>query len=221
MNECLSPTEFLPHLFLDKEEDFEELCHLIILDPTWLMTAMKGVVELGSKSAEEVESESDVGRLSTSQVLKFERESIADLEVFSACWKLPVESLPKGSITVRQLCLIFQAYCLIFPVQCESVSASGQPESQFIVPCKLPFTIQDDYVYQLSKFYATFFFDFYDFLPDEIYHRLICLAWKNSKPLGRQEIVNRVSKRSCFFVNLEMTNWLIEHEYQRLKIMVE
>ena len=186
------------------------------------MTAMKNVVELGSKSAEEVESESEAGRLSTSQVLKFERDSIADLEVFSACWKLRVESLPKGSITVRQLCLIFQAYCLIFPVQCEGVSAAGHPESQkFIVPCKLPFTIQDDNVYALSKSYVTFFFDFYDFLPDEIYHRLICLALKYSKPARGQEIVNRMSKRSCFFVNLEKTNWLIEHQYQRLKIMVE
>ena len=190
MNECLLLAEFLPRLFLDKEEDFKELCHLMILDPTWLMTAMKDVVELGSKSAEEVESE--VGRLSTSQVLKFERDSIADLEVFSVCWKLPVESLPEGFISVRQLCLIFQAYCLIVPVHCEGVSTADQPESQkFIVPCKLPFTIQDDNVYQLSKSYATFFFDFYDFLPDEIYHRLICLAWKNSKPARGQEIVNK------------------------------
>ena len=90
MNACFF-AEFLPRLFLDKEEDYDELCHLIILDPTWLMTAMKGVVELGSKSTDEVESASDVGRLSTCQVLMFERDSIADLEVFSACWKLPVE----------------------------------------------------------------------------------------------------------------------------------
>ena len=179
------------------------------------MTAMKGLMELGSNSAE-------VGRLSTSQILKFKKDSIADLEVLSACWKLPVESLPRGSITVHQLCLIFQAYCLIFPVHCEGVSAAGQPESQkFIVPCKLPFTIQDNKdVYQLSKSYATFFFDFYDFLPDEIYHRLICLAWKKSKPARGQDIVNRLSKRSCFFVNLEKTDWLIEHEHQRLKFMV-
>ena len=185
------------------------------------MTAMKDVVELGSKNAEEDESEGNVRRLSTNQVLKFKRDSIADLEVFSACWKLPMESLPRGSITMHQLCLIFQAYCLIFPVQSEGMSAAGQPESQkFIVPCKLPFTIQDDNVYELSKSYVTFFFDFYDFLPDEIYHRLICLAWKNSKPARGHEIVNRMSKRSCFFVNLEKTNWLIEHEYQQLKIMV-
>ena len=212
MNACFA--EFLPRLFLDKEADYKKLFHLIILDPTWLMTAMKGLMELGSNSAE-------VGRLSTSQILKFKKDSIADFEVLSACWKLPVESLPEGSITVHQLCLIFQAYYLIFPVHCEGVSAAGQPEShKFIVPCKLPFTIQDDSIYQRSKSYATFFFDFYDFLPDEIYHRLICLAWKNSKPARGQVIVNRVSKRSCFFVNLENTNWLIEHEYQRLKLMV-
>ena len=169
------------------------------------MTAMKEVVELGSKNAEVCE------RLRTDQVLTFKKDSIADLDVFSACWKLSVESLPKGSITVHQLCLIFQAYCLIFPVQCEGVSAAGQPESQkFNVPCKLPFTIQDDDdVYKLSESYATFFFDFYDFLPDEIYHRLICLAWKNSKTVREQENVNKLSKSACYFVNLEKTNRLI------------
>ena len=185
------------------------------------MTAMKGVVELGSKCAEEVESESDAGRLSTTQVLRFKRDGIADLDVFSACWKLPVESLPEDSITVRQLCLIFQAYCLIFPVQCEDVSAAGPPESQkFIVPCKLPLTIQDDNGYRLSECFVTFYFDFYDFLPDEIYHRLICLALKISKTKKGRHLVNKLSKRSCFFANMEKTKWLIEHEYQQLKVMV-
>ena len=171
---------------------------------------MKEVVELGSENAEVRK------RLETDQVLMFKKDSVADLKVFTACWKHSVESLPKGSITVHQLCLIFQAYCLIFPVQCEG------PESQkFIVPCKLPFTIrEDDDIYKLSESYATFFFDFYDFLPDEIYHRLICLAWKNSKTVREQENVSKISKTACYFVNLEKTNWLIEHEYQQLKIMV-
>ena len=181
--------EFLPRLFLDKE-DYKKLCHLIILDSTWLMTAMKGLMELGSYSAE-------VRRLSTSQILKFKKDSITDFKVLSACWKLPVESLPEGSITVHQLCLIFQAYCLIFPVHCEGVSAAGQLESQkFIVPCKLPFTIEDNRIYKLSESFVTFYFDFYDFLPDEIYHRLICLAWKNSTVERQEKLGNRLSKRS-------------------------
>ena len=185
------------------------------------MTAMKDVVELGSKCAEEVESESNIGKLTTSQKLEFKRDSIADLDIFSACWKVPMESLPKGSITVHQLCLIFQAYCLIFPVQHESVSATSQQESRkFIVPCKLPFTIEDDRIYKLAESFATFYFDFYDFLPDEIYHRLICLAWRNSKVERQEKLGNGLSKRSCFFINLGKTSWLIEHEYQRLKIMV-
>ena len=133
-----------------------------------------------------------------------------------------MESLPEGFISVRQLCLIFQAYCLIVPVHCEGMSAAGQLESQkFIVPCKLPFTIQDDRIYKLSECFVTFYFEFHDFLPDEIYHRLICLAWKSSKVVREDKVGNRLSKRSCYFVNLERTIWLIEHEYQRLKIMVE
>ena len=200
--------EFLPRLFLDKDEDYKELCDLIILNPTWLMTAMKGVVELGSKTAENVEC------LRTNQMLKFEKDGIADLDVFTACWKRSVESLPKGSITVHHLCQIFQAYCLIFPVQ------PGQLESQkFIVPCKLPFTIKDHNVYKVAKSFAAFYFDFYDFLPDEVYHRLICLAWKNSssKKRGLGKIL---SKRSCFFANLFDTNCVIEQEHQQLKIMI-
>ena len=175
---------------------------------------MKGVVELGSKAAEEESG------ISNCQVLQFERDSIAEFDIFSACWRLSVESLPKDILTVRQLCLIFQAYCLIFPVHCESISTAEQLQSQkFIVPCKLPFTFED--MEQVTKVaestFATFYFDFHDFLPDEVYHRLICLAWKNSKG---QEEGNRLSKRSCFFVSLNETNWLIQHEYQRLKVMV-
>ena len=200
-------TEFLPRLFLD--EDYKNICDLLILDPTWLMTAMRVVVELGSKTAAE--------SISNCQVLKFKRDCIADFDVFTACWK---DSLPKGStITLHQLCLIFQAYCLIFPVQCESMHSAGQAESRkFIIPCKLPFTIKDDYVYKLSESFVTFYFDFNDFLPDEVYHRLICLAWKDSEN-EQGKLINRLSKRSSFFVNLKNTNWLIEHEHQRLKIM--
>ena len=37
--------EFLPRLFL-KDDNLKELCNLIILDPQWLMTVMKDIVEL-------------------------------------------------------------------------------------------------------------------------------------------------------------------------------
>ena len=197
--------EFLPRLFLDKDEDYKELSDLIILNQAWLMTAMKDVVELGSKNAEYVKND---------QVLKFEKDSIADLDVFTACWKHSVESLPKGSITVHQLCLIFQAYCLIFPVQ------AGQLESQkFIVPCKLPFTIKDEQVYKVAKSFPAFYFYFSDFLPDEVYHRLICFAWKNSTS-KMQGVGKILSKRSSFFSNLFNANCVIEQEHQRLKIMI-
>ncbi len=193
------------------QDSHEELTDLVVLDLKWLLTTMKVIVELTTHD--------DVAKITLEQKRKLEKNGVADFEVFEVCWKEFV-SAPIG---VHHLCLIFQAYCLLYPVQsislCEGAGASES--NQFIIPCKLPDNILDQPVwFNMIKEFTTFYFDFHEFLPDEIYHRLICLASSYSEQ--NEDMPNCYSKRSCFFSRLYDTNWAIEMEEERqtLKIMV-
>ena len=179
------------------------------------MTAMMVVVELNTKNS--------VRNLTKSQIGSLVAKGIADLKIIEVCWKEFVQS---ASINIQHLCLMFQAYCLIYPVQSSALAnkkSRSNPARQddfYMIPCKLPDIISDKKVYKAIKKFATFYFDFCQYLPDEIYHRLICLA--STKCEGSSSLCNCYSKRSSFFVGLEKTNWFfdMEQENQRLKIMV-
>jgi hypothetical protein len=215
----LLAAEFVPRLFLDRDGDYRTLSNFILLDPAWMMTAMKDVMELSIKSCE-----ADLGRRSA-----LVNRGIADFRLLSACWK----KLVKDSVTIHHLCLICQAYCLIHPVPCEEdecdeklpVTCEGDPpmdvneNQQYIVPCKLPPDIKDDQISKLS--WVTFYFDFVDFLPDEVYHRLICLALKVCETGKLQQVRYALSKKRCFFPSIENAGWLIEKENYRVKVKVQ
>ena len=200
--------EFLPRLFL-KDDHLKELCDLIIQDPQWLMTVMKDIVELKTDHGNKE-------RLLSNTQAQHLRDGFADFGIFKIFWEEFVSSSDRPSaITVQHLCLIFQAYCLIYPVH--SVNAcgrtAGSAEQKYIIPCKLPEQINDDRVRKSIDNHSTFCFDFYEFLPDEIYHRLICLASEKCVIKRKQRVHNCYSKRKCFFFNLFDTNWVIEfHE---------
>ena len=201
--------EFLPRLFL-KDDHLKELRNLIILDPQWLMTMMKDIVEL----------KTDHGNkellLSNTQA-QYLRDGFADFSIFKIFWEETSDSL--SAITVQHLCLIFQAYCLIYPVH--SVNARGRTaEQKYIIPCKLPEQINDDSVCKSIENHSTFCFDFYEFLPDEIYHRLICLASEMCVIKRKQRVHNRYSKRKCFFFNLLDTNWVVEFHESNQQLII-
>ena len=195
------------------EECLKELVDLVVLTPQWLMDAMKVIMELTV--------EDDIAELDNSQLQRLNTNGVADSEVFEACWKkfLPT---PSG-ISVRHLCLIFQAYCLIYPVKCIPVCPAEFTRNQvqdYIIPCKLPDDIADEDVRKIIKDHSTFYFDFFNFLPNELYYRLMCLALSFCE--AEEDIYNMYSKRRCLFVNLKDTKWVIEleQEKQRLKIIV-
>ena len=207
--------EFLPRLFLS-DECYKKLADLVVLTPQWLMKAMKVIMELTIKD--------DVAELSTSQLQRLVLNGVADSEVLEACWKRFLPPLtPSSGVSVHHLCLILQAYCLIYPVKFIKLRAEAYDRNKqyYIIPCKLPEKIGDR---DVMKEYSTFYFDFFKFLPDEIYYRLICIASNlcKTKETQAQCFYNSYSIKSCFFYNLEDTNWLIEmeQENQRLKIMV-
>ena len=202
--------EFLPRLFL-KDDHLKELCDLIILYPQWLMTVMKDIVELKTDHGNKE-------RLLSNTQAQHLSDGFADFGVFRIFWEEFVSSSDSlSAITVQHLCLIFQAYCLIYPVHSANACARGitaeSAEQKYIIPCKLPEQINNDRVCKSIDNHFTFCFDFYEFLPDEIYHRLICLASEVCVIKRKQIFHNCYSKRKCFFFNLLGTNWVIEfHE---------
>ena len=166
------------------------------------------------------------GTLKQSQIQILKEEGIADLEVLEECWKqfMSVPGSPPD-IEIRHLCLILQAYCLIYPVPQSPASTSTSEEPQeekvqkYIIPCKLPKNFSEYRVPKITN-WTTFFFEFEYFLPDEIYHRILCLASSEAKPPRKK--CNIYSNKRCLYYGLFETNWIfeIEREKQRLKFMV-
>ena len=186
----------------------------------------------------ELNTKNYVQTLKQTQVQTLEDEGIADVEVLNECWKKFV-SVPGSppDIEIRHLCLILQAYCLIYPVQstlaeCQdptppsqspaSISVSKKEKVQkYIIPCKLPDDLPECQVKKITNCrWTTFFFEFEYFLPDEVYHRILCLASSEAKPPRKK--CNVYSNKRCLYYGLFETNWIfkIEREKQRLKFMV-
>ena len=178
------------------------------------MTVMKDIVELKTDHGfkEQLLNHTQIQQL---------KEGFAYFSVFKIFWKKYVANAGLV-ITVRHLCLIFQAYCLIYPVYSVNVCGrtAGSAEQKYIIPCKLPDKINDKRVCKIIRNHSTFYFDFHEFLPDEIYHRLICLASQECVIKRKQCLHNCYSKRKCFFFNLLGTNWDIEFQEGRLMIAV-
>ena len=175
------------------------------------MTVMKDIVELktGIGNKEQL-------LVDNTQILQL-KEGFADSTVFKIFWEEFVSS--PSAITVRHLCLIFQAYCLIYPVNTCGATA-GYAEQKYIIPCKLPPEIENEHICKIIGHHSTFYFDFYEFLPDEIYHKLICLASQKCVIKRMQRLHNCYSKRKCFFFNLLETNWVIEFHEGKQQLMI-
>ena len=252
--------EHLSRLFLKKEER-QQLQNFIVLRPQWLMSVMRVIIELGPAKKGK--------NLTGSQVQCLEDNGIADSKLLATCWEKYISSgpgspelEPSSCFQLHHLCLILQAYCLIYPITTDvtdvvttvdvntadatdvsaanatsEVSTAGtgngatgdalttvagdRPTDQkYMIPYRLPDTFNGDDCLELidNMEYATFYFDFYQFLPDQIYHRLICLAIARADPPCG--CYNQYSCKKCNFFGLEETNWVIEIEESthRLKI---
>ncbi len=195
--------EQLPTLFLGDWER-KELENLVLLDPKWLIQVMKQLMELQKKR--------HVGK----DAQELDNTGKAKESLLRDCWKGYYDERNEASF--RQLCLMLQAYCLIYPIrsselisqppqasrsdptggsrptqplrsQSEGVEAPS-PDKLFLIPCKLRFE-QEKCPVKLIDFY----FDFCDFLPAEIYHRFICLMLAETKQAEKSEF----SKSWCKF----------------------
>ena len=156
-----------------------------------------------------------IEELSTEQRGRLKDEGIADYGVLEACWRkfIPPSNSPVA-VTTDNLCLIFKAYCLIHPL----ASSNTPPIQEFLIPSILPDEPRNR---KNTECYDSFYFDFNGFLPDVVYHRLLCFMSTASKP-PHPGIRNYYSKQECFFAGVMGTNFVIEKDEpnQRLKIKV-
>lgn len=200
----------LPRLFL-REEEYQLLQDLIVLDPDWLIKLMRVIMELDPKK--------EVPGIRGDHLRDLSSSGIAYSEVLEVAWEEFISPRDSDGIKLHHLRLILQAYCLIYPI--ELVTSTGKKcPTQYIIPCKFPTEIESTDLPKWVGKCDTFYFDFDDFLPSEIYHRLICLASKESKPPLKKH--KCYSSKMCIFYSLLDTKWVIENEgpEQRLKMGV-
>ena len=205
----------------------------MLLDPTWLIHMMVNVVELNYRSS-----------IEGKHMNQLRETGVASSDLLKEAWfeylREPIEQ------SFRQMCLMLQAEALIHPIRIIPKSALDQSPSEsvpnletqlpstlpttsetaitdekleYLVPGKLPEEIKEGPV-KCSR-WTTFYFDFQKFLPEEIYHRLLCLmlaVTQTKKSFDKPYL----SKNICLFKNIDDCDWCVELErgYHRLKISV-
>jgi hypothetical protein len=97
----------------------------------------------------------------------------------------------------------------------------SQPESSsvsntvYLIPSKLSFEKFDQCIN--NKFDLSFVFDFRGFLPEEVYHRLLCLMLKKS----RNPKKGKFTAQHLKVYNVEKCNWVVEMVKSKLNVWVK
>ncbi len=159
----------LSTLFLNKEE-MEQISNLVIIDPQWLFSAMQVIMELPTNDT----------RITGEEQLMLEKSGKIAFKALEKLWSgsSSLQVKQSGLENAHKLCLILQAYCLIHPVKFE-----GKGEDfYYIIPSLLPAHLPDPKhtSVECSQLWMHFYFDFQQFLPQEIFHRLICCRVLNN-----------------------------------------
>ena len=205
----------------------KQLADLVLLDPKWLITLMKLVMELKDGAA----------NYKGEDLKNLTKTGIARAALLRDCWQ---EYLTTDSeILFRQLCLMLQAYCLIYPIrgdiepeidypnrshsdnhktapmayppslshsQSDGSTDTAANDLKFLVPCKLPEKIKAKNLSQS----ITFYFDFQGFLPVEIFNRFVCLMLARSQAKSTKRYKHEFSATCCRFYQVEGCNWQVE-----------
>ena len=120
----------------------------------------------------------------------------------------------KDHFPFKKLCLMLQAYCLIFPIR-DMAGSPNQSQSddheaditEFLVPSMLPDLKLED----ISCCNYTFYFDFRGFLPAEVFHRFVCLMLARMSPTCKDTKQKRkLSANCCQFYEVEGSHWQLE-----------
>ena len=169
------------------------LANLVLLDPKWLIKLMTIIMEL----------ERGATGFSGEEVRDLTQRGIAKAKFLRKCWRKELSLDAGGNILFRQVCLVLQAYCLIYPIR----SSTDTTADEYLVPCKLP----PKKIERKDLPWVTFYFDFRGFLPMEIFNHFVCLMLARSQ--DNESTKNpEFSATCCRFYNVEGCNWQLEVE---------
>ena len=221
MQICFVP-ENLPGLFLAKHER-EELKNLVVLHRPWIFDVMTVIMELKSETIEEL---SNIERDTI-------KKGVADHDALQKCWKKFTCQNDNAAASFRHLCLILQAYCLIYPIlipieeipSCHEAvpkkSRSSDCAREYLIPCKLPELSEE--LKNSNKLcpdlpWFSMHFNFRGFLPAEIYHQLVCLLLASTETDSSEP--NFFTSTVCVLYDIKDSNWKIEYERDFHRLIV-
>lgn len=206
----------LPTLFLPDQEDQLLLKNLVILDPVWLISVMRVIMELNRKSPGD-------RRL----IIELIETGISSDTLLREKWAA-FSSSPESPLSFETLCLMLQAYCLIFPLKEHkledperslSSDINNKPITSFLIPSMLPEIPPDEEV-DCGVPWVHFVFDFEKFLPEEIYHRLICIMLADTGDPSSDDVMPKFSKLWSCFYDIDDSHWRFDFQRDDHKLKV-
>ena len=215
----------LPALYL-KEEEKKVLDDLILLSPHWLTTMMRNVMELKAGRGLDMTNE---------ELMCLEKTGCAELNLLKRCWP------DLGDEDFHKLVLMLQSFCLVFPLPepetkdgaqmhsqpdepsqqetpVKSHSFTRQPNQVYLIPSKLKSEEFDEKL--ANMFNVSFQFDFGGFLPEEVYHRLLCLMLKKL-PKRNQKLKEIFTANYFKIYRVEKCNWVVRMVNSKLCVWVK
>jgi len=173
----------------------------------------------------------------TGEDLRELERGIASAELLRGCWE--EYNSTDDDVSFRQLCLMLQAYCLIYPIrgdmgrclphrsqsdnyEISTTTAAASPSLSHSQSACGADTTADNFLVpcklpenvELKKdrlSWITFYFDFQGFLPVEIFNRFVCLMLAQSQSKHKSQLPE-FSATCCRFYQIKGCNWKLEIE---------
>lgn len=224
-----------PSLYLTDEQK-KKLDNLILLDPDWLTRMMRNVMKLQTGRGSE---------LSNNEKLELKKTGCVRLSSLrKSCWnELNDGDFANLILMLQSFCLIFPLHQCEFPAPVQSsitpVNVSStqdltdtrvihhtlheEPPSTisdtfYLIPSKLCNDISQPPDELLCGFKFSFVFDFFGFLPEQVYHRLLCLMLKRRCAITKPR--EEFTAKYFIIKGVEDCNWIVQMVDAKLHVWV-
>ena len=185
-------TAVLKSIYLEQLEK-DHISTDILVKPTWLISVMTEVMEVSMSHA--ILENEDIDTL--------RKTGMASMAFLRKLWQ---DYHKDDEDLFKKICLLMRAHGLMQAIMSTDI--------RFIIPCMLS---QKEQNFPIGY---TFYFDFKGFLPQEVFHCLICLVIKTC-----QEVPDcsppEFSANSCIWYSFKGYDWCIQpmSETHRLKVV--